>query len=98
MRLWGSKPDSVTIQSLYYASYCYVSYLAIPDILIPAIANTQVNPPTWASPVSDPASLSATQSYFPTWESIVSVTALRLPTPSSLSLPVLVPNACPYPH
>ena len=70
--LWGSfsKPHSVTVQTLESVAYCYVSSLALLAILIPAIATTQVHPPTWAS--------------------LVSVPEFRLPTPSSLSLPVPV--------
>ena len=50
MRWWGSKPQSVTAKSLDYVADCYVYYLALPAIIIPAIATTRVHPPTWASP------------------------------------------------
>ena len=74
MRWWGSKPQSMTAQSLDSDAYCYVSYLALPTILIPAIATTRVHPPTWASPVSDPESPSATRVHSPTRASLVSCT------------------------
>ena len=56
-----------------------------PDTLIPTVDNTRVHPPTWESPVSDPASLPATRVHLPTWASPVSVPACRihnLPSPS----------------
>ena len=98
MRWWCSKTQSVTAQLLDSIAYCYVSYLYLPDILIPAISTTQVHPPTWESPVSVPESPSATRGHSPTWDSLISVPACRLPTLSSLSLPVPVPTACPSPH
>ena len=98
MKWWGSKPQSVTAQYLDSITYCYVSYLSLPDIIIPSIATTRVHPLTWASPVSKPASPSATRGHSPTWASLVSVPACRLPTMLSLSLPVRFPTACPYPH
>ena len=88
----------MTAQSLDSVDYCYVPYLALPTTLISAISATQVHPPTWASPISDLASPSATRFHSPTWASLVSVTACRLTTPSSLSLPFPVPTACPSPH
>ena len=82
----------MTVKTLDSVAYCYVSSLALPSILIPTISTTQVQPPTWASPVSAPESLSATRGHSPTWESPVSVPAFRLPNPPSLS--ILVPTAC----
>ena len=74
MRWWISKPQSVTVRTLDSVAYCYVSSLALPDFLIPAIATTQVHPTTWASPVYFPVSTTATRGHSPTWESLISVT------------------------
>ena len=80
----------MTVQTLDSIAYCYVSSLALPAVLISAIATTQVHPPTWASPVSAPASPSATRGHSPIWASLFFAPACQLPTPSSLSLPVPV--------
>ena len=82
------KPQSVTAQSLYPANYCCVLYLALPATLIYTIATKRVHLPTWASPVSDPASPSATRGHLLTWASLVFVPACRIPNPPSLSPPV----------
>ena len=79
MRWWSSKPQSVTARTLDYVIYCYVSSLALPTIIIPAVATKQVHPPTWTSPVSDLASLCATRGHLPTWVFLVSVPACQLP-------------------
>ena len=59
------KPQSVTVRTLDSVAYCYISSLALLSILITAIATTRVHPPAWASPVSDPASPSATLGNLP---------------------------------
>ena len=88
--LWGvfSKPQSVTFQALDYVAYCYVYSLSLPALLIPAIATTQVHPPTWDSPVSVPSSPTSMRRIFPTWSSLVSVPAYRLPTQTSSPFPL----------
>ena len=63
MRWWGSKPQSVTAQYLDSVAYFFLSYPALPAILFPKKATTRFHPPTWASPVSDPESLSATRGH-----------------------------------
>ena len=73
----------MTVQTLDSVAYCYVYSLVLPDFPIPATATTQVHPPTWASPVSVPASPTATRGHFPTWLSLVSVPAYQLPTQTS---------------
>ena len=83
MRWWSSKTQSVTVINIYSVAYCYVSYLALPDFLIPSITTTQVHPPTWAPPVSIPAYLTSTQGHLPSWASLVSVPAYRRPTLTS---------------
>ena len=45
--MWrSSKPQSVTDRALHSFAYCYVSFLALPAIIIPAIATTRVHSPT----------------------------------------------------
>ena len=70
-----SKPQSVTVRTLDSVAYFYLYSLALPDILIPAIATTQVHPPVQESPVSIPASLTATLGHLPTWALLVSISA-----------------------
>ena len=83
MMWWSYNPQLVTARTLDSIAYLYIYYLALPDILILAVATTQVHPPTWASPVSDPGSPSTTRGHSPTWASLVSVPSFRIPTPSS---------------
>ena len=78
-----SKPQSVTVQTLDYVAHCYVYSLYLPAFLIPAIATTQVHPPTCVSRVSVPASLTAARGHSSTWVSLVSFPAYQLPTRTS---------------
>ena len=75
-----SKPHSVTVITLVSVDYCYVYYLSLPDLLIPAISTTKVHPPNWKSPVYVPESSTSTQGHPPTWALLVSVPEYRLPT------------------
>ena len=85
LRWLGSKPQSVTSQYLDSVDYCYVLYSALPATLVPTLATIRVHPPTWESPVSNPASPPATLVHSPTWSSLVSVPAFRLPNPPFFS-------------
>ena len=88
--LWGSgfsKPQSLTSQSLDSVIYCYVLYPTLPGTIIPTVVTTLVHLPNWASPVSDPAYLTATRGHLPNWASSVSFPSCRIPNPPSLSTP-----------
>ena len=73
----------MTIRTLDSVAYCYVYSLPLPAFLIPDITTKQVHPPTWASPISVPESLTATRGHFTTWASLVSVPEYQLPTQTS---------------
>ena len=88
MRWWDSKPQSVIAQVLDSAAYCYVLCPAPPATIVPTVDTTQVNIPTWTSPVSDPEYSPTTQGHSPNWASPVSVPAFRIPNPPSPSPPV----------
>ena len=60
----------MTVLTLNDVACCYVYSLSLTDFLIPAIATTQVHPPTWAFPFSVPASPTATRDHLPTTFSI----------------------------
>ena len=70
-----SKPQSVTVQTLDSVAYCFLSSLSHTDIIVLAVATTQVYLHTLDSPVSAPASPSVTRCHLPTWASLVSVPA-----------------------
>ena len=78
-----SKPQSVTVLTLDSVAYCYIYSPALTAFLLPAIATTQVNPPTWAPPISVPASPTAKRGHSPTWALLVSVPSYRLHTQTS---------------
>ena len=73
----------MTVQTLDSVAHCYVYSLALTDFLIPTISTKQVHPPTWASPLSDPLSMTSTRGHLPTWASLVSVSVYHLPTQTS---------------
>ena len=86
MRWCSSKHQPVTGRNLDSFAYCYVASLALPDLLIPVIATTQVHLPTCASPVSVIEFTTTTWGHSPTLAYIIPVPAYRLPTPTSSPL------------